>query len=83
MFYDTESSLGLDRTVHSEKCSVYAFQVLYHFLVHGCQLLVNADRPVSFGLLTFLGIGTAGAVFTAVYLFLPSVSVSFHMLPVL
>ena len=46
IFHYTESALGLYRSVHSEKCTVNAFEVVQHLLVHGGKLMVQADGSV-------------------------------------
>ena len=46
IFHYAESALGLYRSVHSEKRTVNAFEVVQHLLVHGGKLMVQADGSV-------------------------------------
>ena len=83
VLHDPESAFRLDGTVHSEKGSMYAFQVLHDFVMHGSELPIDADCAVLIGLLAPLRIRAAGAVFTGIDLFLASVAVPPYMLAVL
>ena len=83
ILHDPESAFCLDGTVHSEKGSMYAFQVLHDFMMHGGELPIDPDSTVFISLLTSFRIGAAGAVFACIDLFLASVVVPPHMLAVL
>ena len=83
VLHDTESTFCLDGTVHSEKCSMYAFQVLHDFMMHGGELPVDPDGAIFISFLSSFRIRAPGAVFAGIDLFLTSVVVPLHMLAVL
>ena len=82
MFHDAESPLGLDRPVHSKKCTVDAFQVFDDLSMHRGEFPVNSNGSVSFRLFTLLCERTAGTVLTLIDFFLSAVSIAFYALPV-
>ena len=52
VLHDPESAFRLDGTVHSEKDTMYAFQVLHDFMMHGGELPVDPDSAIFISLLT-------------------------------
>ena len=83
VLHDPESAFRLDGTVHSEKGSLYAFQVLHDFMMHGGELPVDPDGAIFISFLTSFRIRAPGAVFAGIDLFLTSVVVPLYMLAVL
>ena len=52
VLHEPKSAFRLDGTVHSEKASMYAFQVLHDFMMHGGVPPVNPDGAIFISLLT-------------------------------
>ena len=45
-FYDAVSTLGLDASVHSQKRTVYGFQIAQNFLMELRQFAVQPNHPL-------------------------------------
>ena len=79
-FYDAVSTLGLNASVHAQKRSVYAFQIVQNFLMELRQLLIQPyDPSVGFALIAFLPVWATGTVLTYIQLFRSAVLISADM----
>ena len=83
ILHNAKSTFCLNRAVHSEQCSMYALQVVYDFLMHGCKFMIDTDRAVLFRLLASLCIWASGTILTLIHFFLPAILISIYMFTIL
>ncbi len=74
----TESALGLDGAVHTQKSAVDAVEIVENLLVEMGQFLVETDGTVTFGLGAFFLVRTAGAVLTLEEFLRPAIAVALN-----
>ncbi len=83
ILHNTECSFRLYRTVHPEQRSLYAFQIRYDFLVHGCEFAIDPHCTIPICLFTLFCIRTSATVFALIHFFLSAVCIPFYILAIL
>ena len=82
VFEDSQCTLGLNRTIHSQQGAVNTVEIVQNFLVNIRELLVEAQGSVLFRFLVLFGLRTAAAILALINLVLPSVEIPFDRLAI-
>ena len=83
ILHDPKGAFCLYGTIHSQERPMDILQVVYHFLMHGGQLMVDPHGSVLIAFSASYCIRTSGAVLASVYFLLPSIGAPLYIAAVL